>query len=505
MRLKQKIDAAIMAQVAPVDKPVARKFNMFRNRTRNTDKTIYNDESKNTISHASWLPDRTSPAKTSSLEAYPFMTSKIYSTFDLKAKLSKVILVGVELPKSKDGRKRMELSLEELRSLADTAHYQSVAVLSQRLSTINPKTFLGTGKLEELTEAIALHGADAVIIDEALSPGQNRNLEAALKCKVYDRTWIILQIFGNHARTREAKTQVDLARLKYALPRLTKLWGHLSRQRGGIGMRDVGETQIELDRRLIRDEIHKLQKKLDAIDREKIVQRKNRQDAFKVSLVGYTNVGKSSLMNCMTGADTLVENKLFATLDATTRKMKRNFPFPILLSDTVGLINKLPHDLVASFKSTLDEAREADLLIKVCDINHPDLLQQMQTTDELLKEVGVEATPSILVFNKIDALANDDQLTDLRRRYPHAVFISCQTGDGLKQLNEAVRVEYEKRLTAIHLHLDYAQAGLLQSIRKLAIIVSSDYREDGIRLDLRVAPSETKRLETLIGKKRSRA
>ena len=294
---------------------------------------------------------------------------------------NKAILVGVKLPEdlSSSG-----ISLDELTGLATTAEYEPVAELTQRLTGINPKTFLGSGKVEELKQAVLHHSPEVVIFDEELSPRQNRELEKVVKCRVIDRPWLILEIFSHHARTREAKTQVELARLKYALPRLAKMWGHLSRQRGGIGMKDVGETQIQLDQRMIRNEIHKLEKKLKQIDREKKTQRKSRQGTFKVALVGYTNVGKSSLMNKLTGADTLVENKLFATLDSTVRKVKKNFPYPVLLSDTVGLINKLPHDLVASFKSTLDEVRDADLLIHVVDISHPEYKNQMQTTDDLL-------------------------------------------------------------------------------------------------------------------------
>ena len=245
----------------------------------------------------------------------------------------KTILVGIKLPGNPSSS---EILLDELKGLAVTAEYDPVAELTQRLNEINPKTFIGRGKVEELKHAVIHHSPEAVIFDEELSPRQNRELEKILKCRVIDRPWLILEIFSHHARTREAKTQVELARLKYALPRLTKMWGHLSRQRGGIGMKDVGETQIQLDQRMIRNEIHKLEKKLKQIDREKKTQRKSRQGTFKVALVGYTNVGKSSLMNKLTGANTLVENKLFATLDPTVRKIKKNFPYPVLLSDTAA-------------------------------------------------------------------------------------------------------------------------------------------------------------------------
>lgn len=261
----------------------------------------------------------------------------------------KAILVGVTLPvPERDSR---DPNLEELRGLATTAHYEPVADITQRLTAVNPKTLIGSGKVEALKEAVQWHQPDVVIFDEALTPAQNKNLEKILSCRVIDRHWLILEIFSEHAQTREAKTQVELARMKYALPRLTNLWGHLSRQRGGIGLKDAGEKQIQLDKRMIRGQIHKLEKKLREIDRERAVQRKSRRNVYQAALVGYTNVGKSTLMNCLTDSSTLVENKLFATLDATVRKVTKNFPYPILMTDTVGLIDKLPHDLVASFKA----------------------------------------------------------------------------------------------------------------------------------------------------------
>lgn len=424
------------------------------------------------------------------------MAAKYSDPINDKPKTLKAILVGVELPRATG--QTLALAMEELEGLATTAHYTPVAIITQRLVNINPKTFLGSGKVEELTQAVALHKPDVVIIDENLSPGQTRNLEKAIKGKVIDRSGLILEIFMEHAHSREAKAQVELARLRYSLPRLTRMWGHLSRQRGGIGMREVGETQIQLDRRLIRDEIHKLEEKLKQIDREKQTQRKSRKGIYKVSLVGYTNVGKSSLMNCLTGADTLVEDKLFATLDATTRKVKKNFPFPILLSDTVGLINKLPHELVASFKSTLDEVRDADLLIKVADVCHPDVRNQMDTTDRLLEELGVADTPAILVFNKIDKATEPNLLADMMKLHPHAIAISCRSEQGLGSLRQAIIQNYEKRLASLRVKLDYSQSRLIAQIRKHALIVKSHYDETEITLDLRFEPGERTRLERIL-------
>ena len=411
-----------------------------------------------------------------------------------KANTLKALLVGVEMT----GNGLPGNSLDELDGLARTAHYTPVGSFVQRLTTINPKTFIGKGKVEELATAVKHHEADAVIFDEALTPAQTRNLEGILKCGIVDRPWIILEIFKDHARTREAKTQVELARLKYALPRLTKMWTHLSRQRGGIGMRDVGETQIQLDRRIIRDNIAKLNKKLKRIHRERQTQRKARQGAYQVSLVGYTNVGKSTLMNCLTGTDTLVADKLFATLDSTVRKVKKNFPYPILLADTVGLIDKLPHDLVASFKSTLDEIRNANLLLHVVDISHPNFKDQLRVAEELIRELGAEELAMVLVFNKIDRLTDTNVMEYVKREYPEAVFVSCQQGTGMDDLRAAIIREYEANLLPFRVELKYPQNDLIQNIRKYALILKEDYQKTSVTLDLRVWPQNKSKLMALL-------
>ena len=412
----------------------------------------------------------------------------------------KAILVGVEFP----GAAALPVgpSLDELDGLATTANYEPIAVLTQKLASINPKTLLGSGKVEEILQAVRHHDAEVVIFDEDLTPAQTRNLENILKCRIIDRSWLILEIFSEHAHTREAKTQVELARLRYALPRLTRMWGHLSRQRGGIGLREVGETQIQLDRRMIRDQISKLNKKLRQIDREKVTQRKSRQGIYKVALVGYTNVGKSTLMNLMTGADTLVENKLFATLDSTVRKIKKNFPYPILLADTVGLIDKLPHDLVASFKSTLDEVRDADLLLKLIDVSHPNHRNQAETTDRLIKELGAQEIDSLLVFNKIDRLSDPETLAKVEHKYPDALWISCHNGEGMDLLREEIIRCYEKKLGAYRLDLDLSQAELVPEIRKLAIVHKEDYSNSGITLHLRLPPGGKNKVESLLKERR---
>ena len=415
---------------------------------------------------------------------------------DTKALNLKAILIGIEFVSN--GPSPLDNNLKELNGLAETAHYNVISIVSQKLTRINPKSFIGKGKVEEVSQLILQFSAGIVIFDENLSPAQNRNLENIFKCRVIDRSWLILEIFGNHARTREAKAQVELASLKYALPRLTKMWGHLSRQRGGIGMKDVGETQIQLDRRLIRDRITKLGRKLKQIDLEKKTQRKNRRDIYKVALVGYTNAGKSTLMNQLTGADTLVENKLFATLDSTIRKIKKNFPYPVVLSDTVGLIDKLPHDLIASFKSTLDEVRDANLLIKMVDMSDPNAKRQIQTTNNVINALGVENTDSLLVFNKADKINDPDILELELRRHPKAIIISSKNGTGLDLLRKAIISNYESKLSPHQITLKYDQAKLIPQIRKYAVIVKSDYEDIFISLDLRLPPGGKEQIERLL-------
>ena len=408
----------------------------------------------------------------------------------------KAILIGIEF--FSNGSSPLGNNLKELNGLAETAHYNVISIISQKLTRINAKSFIGKGKVEEVAQLVRLFSADIVIFDENLSPAQNRNLENVFKCRVIDRSWLILEIFGNHARTREAKAQVELASLKYALPRLTKMWGHLSRQRGGIGMKDVGETQIQLDRRLIRDRITKLDRKLKQIDLEKTTQRKNRRDIYKVALVGYTNAGKSTLMNQLTGAETLVENKLFATLDSTIRKIKKNFPYPVVLSDTVGLIDKLPHDLIASFKSTLDEVRDANLLIRVVDMSDSNAKRQIQTTNNVINELGVDDTDSLLVFNKIDKVNDPEILESELQRHPKAIIISSKNGTGLDVLRNAIISNYESKLSSHQITIKYEQAKLIPQIRKYAVIVQTDYEDTFIRLDLRLPPGGKEKIKILL-------
>lgn len=338
------------------------------------------------------------------------------NTFDNAPEAEKAILVSV--CSSNSTLERTEEYLNELAFLLETAGGIALKRVIQKLDHPDHRTYVGSGKLEEIKEYKEALEVDFIVFDDELSPAQLRNLERELGCRILDRTTLILDIFAKRARTSIAKTQVELAQLQYMLPRLTRMWTHLERQRGGIGMRGPGESQIETDRRLITEKIVLLKERLKTIDKQKVLQRKNRESLVRVALVGYTNVGKSTLMNLLSKSDVFAENKLFATLDTTVRKMViGNLPF--LLTDTVGFIRKLPHALVESFKSTLDEVCEADLLIHVVDISHPDHEEQIRAVNKTLEEIGASDKPTILVFNKIDAYTyiqkEEDDLTPMTR------------------------------------------------------------------------------------------
>jgi len=334
------------------------------------------------------------------------------------SKIENVVLVGI-ITKEQNEEKSEEY-LDELEFLTYTAGGEVVKRFVQRLEFPNPKTFIGSGKLDEVKSFIVDKSVKTVIFDDELNPAQLRNIEKLLDCKVLDRTNLILDIFAQRAQTSYARTQVELAQCQYLLPRLTRMWTHLERQKGGIGLRGPGETEIETDRRIIRDKISLLKKKLNKIDRQMAVQRKNRGKMVRVALVGYTNVGKSTLMNVISKSEVFAENKLFATLDTTVRKVViRNIPF--LLTDTVGFIRKLPTQLVESFKSTLDEVREADLLLHVVDISHSNFEDHIESVNKIISEITPEGEssnqPTIMIFNKIDAykhkvIAEDDLITE---------------------------------------------------------------------------------------------
>ena len=311
----------------------------------------------------------------------------------------KAVLVGIITSAQKDAEAKEYL--KELAFLTETAGGEPVKIFTQRIDVPNPASFVGTGKLLEIKDYVKENEIDLVIFDDDLSPSQMRNIEKTLECKILDRTNLILDIFAKRAQTSYAKTQVELAQYQYLLPRLTRMWTHLERQQGGIGSRGPGESEIETDRRIIRDKIAKLKEQLKKIDQQMAIQRKNRGNITRVALVGYTNVGKSTVMNLMSKSDVFAEDKLFATLDTTVRKVVIN-NLPFLLTDTVGFIRKLPHHLVESFKSTLDEVREADILAHIVDISHPSFEEQIEIVNKTLYDLKAQDKPTMLIFNKID-------------------------------------------------------------------------------------------------------
>ena len=371
------------------------------------------------------------------------------------------VLVGVVTPEIREDT--AQEYLDELEFLAETAGAITQKKFLQKLPMAHPRTFVGKGKIQEIKEYIKENGIELVIFDDELSPSQLRNIERELECKILDRNILILDIFASRARTSHAKTQVELAQLQYMLPRLTRMWTHLERQKGGIGLRGPGESQIESDRRIIQMRISLMKEKLKEIDKQMSVQRGNRGQLVRVALVGYTNVGKSTLMNLLSKSDVFAENKLFATLDTTVRKVViENLPF--LLTDTVGFIRKLPHQLVESFKSTLDEVREADLLVHVLDISHANFEDQYEVVNQTLSEIDKTEKPVVLVFNKIDAYVPVEQMEDdpnpkqvehysleeLKKTWMSklngttCVFISAQDKENIEELKEVIYKEVQR-------------------------------------------------------------
>ena len=366
----------------------------------------------------------------------------------------RAVLVGV-INQYQDEEQAQEY-LDELAFLTETAGGIPEKRFVQKLHTPNPRTYIGSGKLNEIKVYVKDNEIDMVVFDDDLSASQLRNIEREFKCKILDRTNLILDIFAQRAKTAHAKTQVELAQYQYLLPRLTRMWTHLERQKGGIGLRGPGETEIETDRRIIRDKIAKLKDDLSKIDKQMATQRKNRGRMVRVALVGYTNVGKSTIMKMLSKSDVFAENKLFATLDTTVRKVViGNLPF--LLSDTVGFIRKLPHHLVESFKSTLDEVREADILLHVVDISHPGFEEQIDIVNQTLQEIGAGDKPTYIVFNKIDAYTytkkDDDDLTEknknnysledlkkswMARNNNHSIFISAINKTNIEKFREII-------------------------------------------------------------------
>ena len=401
---------------------------------------------------------------------------------------SRAILIGVKLRNNL--MHEAEESLQELQQLAETAGIEVVYETIQSRNAPNPTYFIGEGKVEELKPLVEELDADAIIFDEELSPAQNRNLEKALDVATIDRTGLILQVFAQRALTKEARLQVALAQLEYALPRLTRMWTHLSRLAtgggGGRHLRGPGETQLEMDRRWVRRNIGHVRKALEAVEKQRHTQRRNRSEKIKVSLVGYTNAGKSTLFNALTGETVLAEDKLFATLDSTTRKVDLPQKQQILVTDTVGFIKKLPHQLVAAFKATLEEVLEADLLLHIVDVSHPEAEAQIAAVNVVLKELDATDIPMFMVFNKIDRLKSDEELHILQCQYPDALPISAQRGDGIPALIDALAHRFAEHGTDLSLCIPYIEGKVLDLLHKHGIVLDIKYATEAVYVEVRL-------------------
>jgi len=420
----------------------------------------------------------------------------------------RVVLVGVKLKTQL--KSDVEDSLEELGQLAETAGFEVLYKIVQPRDTPDPAHFIGAGKLKELGALMSEAGADAAVFDNELTPAQTRNIEKALDTVAIDRTSLILEIFAQRAQTKEAKLQVELAQLQYALPRLTRMWTHLSRLATGGGgstavgagrtggaVRGPGETQLQIDRNLIGAQILRLQKSLKAVEKQRRVQRSSRSEMIKVSLVGYTNAGKSTLFNALTGENRLAENRLFATLDPTTRVVDLPDNRQILLTATVGFIKKLPHHLVAAFKATLEEVAEADLLLHVVDGIHPQAEAQVESVNDVLKSLNANDIPTIILLNKSDLSENEEQPQLLRFKYPDSLRISAQTGAGLEKLKTELADQFASTDIDMLLRLSYRDGKALDYLYKHGEVFEADYGGNAIRVQARLPHRYLKALNQL--------
>ncbi|HEY4760554.1 MAG TPA: GTPase HflX [Thermoguttaceae bacterium] len=400
------------------------------------------------------------------------------------------ILVGVLLP----SRQLETQPLEELEGLAETAGVRVVGRLTQRREAPDAATYLGKGKVDELKILSAAKDADVVIFDNDLSPGQTRNLEKALNLKVLDRTELILDIFACRAQTSQARLAVELAQLEYSMPRLKRMWTHLSRQKKGVGLRGPGETQLEEDRRLVEHRIKDLRRQLHAIERRKQREVAARDELMTVSLVGYTNAGKSTLLNALTGSDAFTEDSLFATLDTRTRRWNLPGWGPVLLSDTVGFIRDLPHHLIESFKATLEEARQAHLLLHVADGGNPAVYEQISGTYKVLEEIGLQRKDTLLVINKVDRLPDRARLDGLLSRYPSAIAISARTGYGLTHLAGAVSDALSRSFIDVDVELGLDNGRALAYLSSNGEVLSKHYTDSRVIVHCRIAKHHLDRI-----------
>jgi GTP-binding protein HflX len=408
----------------------------------------------------------------------------------------KCILIGVSTRLA--SREDVEESLDELALLADTAGAEVVGRMTQDRDKFDSATFIGKGKVEELRQWIINDKVLLIIFDDDLSPAQVRNLEEAVQCKVLDRSGLILDIFASRAKTNEAKTQVELAQLEYLLPRLTRQWTHLSKQLGGIGTKGPGETQIETDRRLVRTRISHLKEKLERISQQRVTQRQERNKHTRAALVGYTNVGKSTLLNLLSGSDVFVENRLFATLDPTTRLVPLTSGTSILMTDTVGFIRKLPHHLVASFKSTLEEITEADLLLHIVDVSSKHFEEQISVVQETLEDLGAGDKPTLVVFNKIDLLKERSALAAISEKHPNHVFISAARGINITGLKDEVGKMLEQEFIIEEFSIPQSNQKIISQLYDAGEMLERTYEDDRVLLKLRLHRRDRERLRQLI-------
>jgi len=408
----------------------------------------------------------------------------------------KAILVGIYGPDIP--RWLAKEYLDELEMLAATAGATTVKKVLQNRPHPDPTTYIGKGKLSQLRTMLNEENADLLIFDDDLSATQARNIEKTADEKVLDRSGLILDIFASRAKTSAAKTQVELAQLQYLLPRLTRLWTHLSRQKGGIGTKGPGETQIETDRRLIGNRIATLKEKLEKLDRQRTTQRKGRSDNNRVALVGYTNAGKSTLMNALTDTQVLAEDRLFATLDSTVRRLELE-NHEILLSDTVGFIRKLPHNLIESFKSTLDEVREADFLLHVVDASSRMIEDYIEVVNDTLEELGIEDTRKVLVFNKID-LVEPTRLMELKKEYPGALFVSGERGMGLDKLQARIEHLIEEDYISFRYNVPMAHYKAVAFLHEVGVVENEHFEDDYVIVEGSVKKSDRDRFQTMLDK-----
>ena len=411
----------------------------------------------------------------------------------------RAVVVGVELP-SPDHGVSLEYSMEELERLAETAGAQVVGRFTQQLKRVTPATLIGRGKVDEIQASLGELDADLVIVDEDLTPAQQRNLETAFKIRVIDRSQLILDIFAQRARSNEGKLQVELAQLDYLLPRLTRQWTHLSRLGGGIGTRGPGETQLEVDRRRIRERISHLKVRLKTVERTRTLQRKERDEVpfATVALVGYTNAGKSTLMNTLTRAGVFVEDKLFATLDPTTRALRLPNGDKVMTVDTVGFINKIPHSLIEAFKSTLEEVKSADLLLHLVDMANPLFENHIRVIEEVLKEIGAGEIPTILVPNKMDVVS-PELVGKLKGAAAESVCpLSALTGAGIDRLLESIGKVLDRGKEQLRVHLQPSQVGLLSLLRERGRIIREVYEDSEIFVTALVTPKLAGQIRKLL-------